>query len=127
MNFCAPSRTRGTGSMTPTKFLIGQVAVVLAIMIAGVWAATQLAASDLGYQPGLGAPWFMLHTLPVYYPWRLFEWWYAYDAYAPAVFNRAGMVAASSGVMGCAAAVTGSLWRARQGARSTTYGSSRWA
>ncbi len=113
--------------MTPTKFLIGQSAVVFAIMILGVWAGTQLAAADLGYQPRLGAPWFVLYTLPVYYPWRLFEWWYAYDAYAPAIFNRAGMVAASSGLLGCAAAVIGALWRARQSTLSTTYGSSRWA
>jgi len=113
--------------MTPTKFLIGQFAVVCGLMIAGVWAGTQLAAADLGYQPRLGAPWFVLYTLPVYYPWRLFEWWYAYDAYAPAVFNRAGLVAASSGLLGCAAAVIGALWRARQVKHATTYGSSRWA
>ncbi len=113
--------------MTPTKFLFGQFVAVFVIMIAGVWAGTQLAASHLGYQPGLGAPWFMLYTVPVYYPWRLFEWWYAYDAYAPEIFNRAGMVAASSGMLGCAAAVGGALWRARQGTASTTYGSSRWA
>jgi len=113
--------------MTPTKFLIGQLAVVCGIIIAGVWAGTQLAAADLGHQPRLGAPWFVLYTLPVYYPWRLFEWWYAYDAYAPAVFNRAGLVAASSALLGCAAAVIGALWRARQIKHATTYGSSRWA
>lgn len=113
--------------MTPTKFLIGQFVIVFVVMIGGVWAGTQLAASDLGYQPRLGTPWFLLYRLPIYYPWRLFEWWYAYDAYAPEIFNRAGMIAASSGLLGCAAAVIGSLLRARQGKLSTTYGSSRWA
>lgn len=113
--------------MTPTKFLIGQFAVVLLIMVSSVWAGTQLAAANLDYQPRLGAAWFMLFTVPMYYPWRLFEWWYVYDAYAPEIFNRAGMVAASGAALGCAAAVVGSLWRARQSALSTTYGSSRWA
>ncbi|MCC6915628.1 MAG: IncP-type conjugal transfer protein TraG, partial [Rhodospirillaceae bacterium] len=113
--------------MTPTKFLVGQIAVVFAIVIAGVWVATQMAAANLGYQPRLGAPWFMALSLPIYYPWRLFEWWYAYDAYAPQVFDRAGLLAGSSGFLGCIVAVIGSLWRARQGVLATTYGSSRWA
>ena len=66
--------------MTPTKFLIGQIVVVFAIVIVGVWAATQMAAAHLGYQPRLGAPWFTALSLPVYQPWRLFQWWYAYGA-----------------------------------------------
>jgi len=113
--------------MTPTKLLVGQILIVFAIVIAGVWAATQWAAAELGYQAQLGTPWFMLAGLPVYYPWRLFEWWYAYEAYAPHIFDRAGMLAGGSGFMGCAAAVIGSLWRARQNRLITTYGSSRWA
>jgi type IV secretion system protein VirD4 len=113
--------------MTPTKLLIGQILIVFAIVIAGVWFATQWCAAELGFQARLGAPWFELLGIPVYYPWRLFEWWYAYDAYAPELFNRAGAVAASSGFMGCAVAIVGSLWRARQSRMVTTYGSSRWA
>jgi len=57
----------------------------------------------------------------------LFEWWYAYDAYAHKIFNTAGAIAATSGFAGCGAAVIGSLWRARQSKNVTTYGSSRWA
>jgi type IV secretion system protein VirD4 len=113
--------------MTPTKLLVGQIIVVFTIVIGGVWLATAWCAWQLGYQPRLGAPWFELLSVPVYYPWRLFEWWYAYDAYAPELFNRAGALAASSGLMGCAIAIIGSLWRARQGRLATTYGSSRWA
>ncbi|MCC6915301.1 MAG: IncP-type conjugal transfer protein TraG, partial [Rhodospirillaceae bacterium] len=113
--------------MTPTKFLIGQIAVVFAIVILGVWSATQMAAANLGYQARLGAPWFMVASFPVYYPWRLFEWWYAYDAYAPQIFNRAGLLAGSSGFLSCIVAIIGSLLRARQGVLATTYGSSRWA
>jgi type IV secretion system protein VirD4 len=113
--------------MTPTKLLVGQIVIVFAIVIAGVWFATEWCAAQLGFQQGLGSPWFVLLSLPIYLPWRLFEWWYAYDAYAPAIFDRAGALAAVSGLLGCATAVVGSLWRARQNQLVTTYGSSRWA
>lgn len=113
--------------MTPTKLLIGQILVVFALVIAGVWAATQWAAAMLAYQPELGSPWFWLGSTRVYHPWALFWWWYSYDAYAPEVFDKAGMLAGASGFMGCGAAVFGSLWRARQSNNVTTYGSARWA
>ena len=96
-------------------------------MIGGLWASTQWAAAELAYQPRLGIPWFTFLSVPIYYPWRLFEWWYAYEAYAPALFNEAGAIAASSGLLGCGVAIAGSVWRARQNQFVTTYGSSRWA
>jgi len=113
--------------MTPTKLLIGQILIVFAIVIAGVWAATQWAAAMLAYQPQLGLPWFTLFHTPVYRPWAIFSWWYYYDAYAPHVFDKAGAMAGASGFVGCAAAIFGSLWRARQQRHVTTYGSARWA
>ena len=113
--------------MTPTKLLIGQIIVVFAIVIAGLWAATQWAAAMLAYQPQLGLPWFTLFHTPIYRPWAIFLWWYHYDAYAPQVFDKAGMIAGASGFVGCAAAIFGSLWRARQQRHVTTYGSARWA
>ncbi len=42
--------------MTPTKLLVGQIFLVFAIVLLGVWAATQWAAAMLGYQVQLGAP-----------------------------------------------------------------------
>ena len=113
--------------MTPTKLLIGQILVVFAIMVLGVWTATQWAAAMLAHQPQLGPPWFRLGAMPFYRPWALFLWWYHYEAYAPQVFDRAGSLAGASGFLGCAAAVAGSLWRARQVGQVTTYGSARWA
>ena len=113
--------------MTPTKVLIGQIAIVLFIVIAASWIATEWAAWHLAFQWRLGLPWFRFQQFPVYYPWRFFEWWYAYEAYAPHVFNAAGMIAASGGVLGAATAVIGSVWRARQSRVATTYGSARWA
>ena len=113
--------------MTPTRLLIGQILMVFAIVLAGLWAATQWAAAMLAYQPQLGAPWAVVGGLPVYRPWSLFGWWYHYEAYAPRVFDKAGMLAGASGFVGCAAAMAGSLWRARQTGNVTTYGSARWA
>jgi type IV secretion system protein VirD4 len=113
--------------MTPTKLLIGQIVVVFAIVLAGIWLATQWAAAMLAYQPELGSPWFLLAGRPIYRPWALFGWWFHFDAYAPHVFSKAGSIAAASGFAGCGAAVAGSLWRARQLRDVTTYGSARWA
>jgi len=113
--------------MTPTKLLIGQILIVFAIVVAGVWAATQWCAAMLGYQPQLGLPWFHLGTLPIYRPWSLFGWWFSFEAYAPEVFDKAGALAGASGFLGCAAAIAGSLRRSRQAKFVTTYGSARWA
>lgn len=113
--------------MTPTKILVGQIAVVFTIVLGTLWLATQWTAAQLGYQSQLGSQWFSVLSFKVYYPWRLFEWWYAYDAYAVSTFNTAGIMAASGGFVGIAVAIVGSLWRARQTQMVTTYGSSRWA
>jgi type IV secretion system protein VirD4 len=113
--------------MTPTKLLIGQILVVLAIIALSVWGATQWAAAQLAYQPELGSPWFVAFGQRVYHPWSIFPWWFAFDAYAPIIFDKAGAIAAAGGFIGCGAAIFGSLWRARQSNRLTTYGSARWA
>ena len=113
--------------MTPTKLLIGQIIVVFAIVLAGIWFATQWAAAELAYQPELGRPWLIAFGRPIYLPWALFGWWFSFEAYAPTIFEEAGAIAATSGLFGCAAAIFGSLWRARQRKNITTYGSARWA
>jgi len=113
--------------MTPTKLLIGQILVVLAIIVASIWTATQWAAAQLAYQPELGPSWFVAFGQPIYHPWSLFPWWFSFDAYAPIIFDEAGAIAAAGGFIGCAAANVGSVWRARQSNNLTTYGSARWA
>ncbi len=79
--------------MRATGVLYGQVLTVFGIVIAGVWGATQWTASALGHQSRLGAPWFELFDKPVYHPWRLFDWWFFFDAYAPEVFLIGGAIA----------------------------------
>ncbi|WP_212632081.1 conjugal transfer protein TraG [Pseudomonas sp. KB-10] len=113
--------------MHATTVLYGQVLVVLAITLSGVWGATQWTAATLGYQARLGAPWFDLLGTPVYHPWRLFEWWFVFDAYAPDVFNVGGSIAACSSLLALVVAIGMAIWRARQARRVTTYGSARWA
>ena len=113
--------------MTPTKFLIGQFLLTLALICLSIWLATQWTAEALGFQPRLGQPWFVLGEYPVYRPWRFFQWWYAYDAYASDTFARGGVIASLGGVAGIIMAVVASILRARQAKHSTTYGSARWA
>ena len=113
--------------MTPTKILIGQASLVFLIIVLAMWAGTAYVAGAFGYDQALGTPWFAAFKMPIYYPWRLFEWWYAYEAYAPSIFMRGGAIAASGELIGIVVAVAGSLWRARQSKNVTTYGSARWA
>jgi type IV secretion system protein VirD4 len=110
-----------------TGVLVGQIVLVFAIALVGITAATQWTASVLGYQAHLGQAWFVMFATPVYYPWRIFEWWYFYNPYAPDVFLGGGAIAASGGLMSAVAAIASSVWRARQSKRATTYGSARWA
>ena len=111
----------------PTGIFFGQIGVVWVVAFCGVWAATQWTAAALGYQARLGPIWFEVSGASFYHPWRLFEWWYLYDAYAPAIFLRGGAIAASSGLLAAGAATTMTLWRSRLAKRVTTYGSARWA
>ncbi|MCI4214297.1 conjugal transfer protein TraG [Dickeya dianthicola] len=107
--------------------LFGQIGVVFSIVIAGVWGATQWTAAALGYQLRLGSPWFDFFGTPVYHPWRLFEWWFFFDAYAPHVFDIGGAIAGGSGLVAVVVAIAMSVWRSRQSKLVTTYGSARWA
>ena len=113
--------------MQGTSVLFGQILAVFSIVIAGVWGATQWTAAALGYQLRLGSPWFDLFGTPVYHPWRLFEWWFVFDAYAPQVFDTGGAIAGASGMVAVVVAIGMSIWRSRQSRLVTTYGSARWA
>lgn len=110
-----------------TGILFGQIVVVLGVALGGVWASTQWTAHALGHQARLGPPWFSVSGIPVYEPWKLFEWWYFYGAYAPKVFERGGIIAASSGILATGAAISMAVWRSRLAKQVTTYGSARWA
>ena len=113
--------------MSPQSILAGQIALVFTTIGGGVWTTTQWVAAELSHDPYLGQPWFILSDVPIYFPWRLFEWWYAFEPYAPEIFAKAGLMAIGSAFAGVAVAVVGSVWRGRQAKRLTTFGSSKWA
>jgi type IV secretion system protein VirD4 len=114
--------------MSATKILWGQIALIFAIVLATMWAATQWVAWKLGYQPQLGQPWFeLISGVPIYFPPAFFWWWYAYDAYAPQIFVEGAYIASSGGFISIAVAVAMSVWRAREAKTAATYGSARWA
>jgi type IV secretion system protein VirD4 len=112
--------------MSGNRILWGQITLVLAVVLATTWTATQWTAWRLGFQPQLGQPWFELALgVPVYYPPAFFWWWYAYDAYAPSVFVEGALIAASGGFIAIAVAITLSILRAREAKNVETYGSAR--
>ncbi len=113
--------------MTHTKILFGQIAISFLLVLLAIWTATQWAAAQLGYQPSLGVAWFTWNETPFYKPWRIFQWWYAFEAYAPEVFAKAGLISVSGGFLAICAAIAGSILRARHQKHVTTYGSARWA
>ena len=65
--------------MTLTKTVIGHAVIV----IAGLWLAAAYTFAALGYQSAFGKSWKSLFGTPDSLTWRLFEWWYVYEAYAP--------------------------------------------
>ncbi|MET3645429.1 conjugal transfer protein TraG [Phyllobacterium ifriqiyense] len=113
--------------MSATKILWGQILIVLMIVLATTWGATQYVAWSLGYQAQLGEPWFRLLGVPIYFPVAIMWWWYFYEAYAPGIFAAGGMIAASGGIIAIAVAIGMSVWRAREAKNVATYGSARWA
>jgi type IV secretion system protein VirD4 len=110
-----------------TKIFWDQVLLVGAVVLIFVWAATEWAAWRLAFQPELGRPWFAVLGWPFYAPPAFFWWWFAYEAYAPGIFIEGAYIAGSGGIAAIVAAITMSVWRAREAKRVTTYGSARWA
>jgi len=113
--------------MSGSRVLWGQVTLVLLIVFVAIWSATEWTAWRLGFQPQLGAPWFMVAGWPFYDPPAFFWWWYFYDAYAPSIFVTGGYIASSGGLIGSVVAIALSILRAREARNVATYGSARWA
>lgn len=113
--------------MKLTTTFFWQVLFVLLVATCGVWIAAQWTAHQLAHDLRLGTPWFVIADTPVYEPWRFFGWWYSYEAYAPEIFERAGLIAGCGGFAGFALAIVGAVLRSREARNVTTYGSSRWA
>ncbi|KQW72231.1 conjugal transfer protein TraG [Phenylobacterium sp. Root77] len=113
--------------MSGTKVMWAQLAVVLGLMTAAVWTATQWTAWRFGFQPELGAPFMVASGLPLYRPWSFFWWWFAFDAYAPGVFLEGAAIVSCGVAVAVVISIVMSVWRARESRNVTTYGSARWA
>jgi type IV secretion system protein VirD4 len=113
--------------MQGSKVLWLTAILVAAVALGAVWWATQWTAVALGHQPGLGPPWFIVSGHPIYPPPAFFWWWFVYDAYAPKVFLRGALIAASGGILCVALAMSLSVWRGREVHGATTFGTARWA
>lgn len=113
--------------MPATRILWAPVLVVLLIVLATTWSATQWTAHALAYQPQLGEPWLVVAGQRLYPPPAFFWWWFVYDAYAPGVFLQGAGIAASGGLLSVAAAIAMAVRRARETGKSQTFGSARWA
>jgi type IV secretion system protein VirD4 len=109
------------------RVLWGQALACVAAVGVALQAATQWTAWRLGFQAALGPPALQAAGWRLYRPWDLFAWWLAYGRQAPGVFEAGGVVAACGGLAAVGVAVGFSLWRAREAALATTYGSARWA
>ena len=113
--------------MSPQSILIGQIIVVFTTIILTTWYATQWVAFQFDYDAYLGTGLFSLGQHKIYAPWKLFQWWYQFDAYAPDIFAKGGQMAAGGGFVGIFFAVICSVWRGRTAKSLNTFGSSRWA
>ncbi len=100
--------------------------VLLVLVAAGLCASTQYVASELGYQPALGAPWFSLRATPVYAPWAWLSWSSSFSASAPAPFRIASAITSLASLVGVGVVAVASARRASS-ATSNAHGSSRWA
>jgi type IV secretion system protein VirD4 len=104
------------------------VSLVLLFVCAltGLWTATELTASALGYAPALGVPWFRQGAVHIYAPWAWLEWSGRYAHQSPTAFRDATGITYAGAIAGTLlAALLGS--RRRRSPISVAHGSSRWA
>ncbi len=104
-----------------------KISFVSTVTLIFLWGATQWTAAHFAYHPALGSPWLLTFGYPVYAPWKLFSWWVAHDAAAPAIFLQAGLTVALGGLASGAIVCGASLWRGVSRSKPATYGSARWA
>lgn len=109
------------------RFYWGQLLSVLGAIVIAAGLSTQFTASSLGYQRALGPPEAIVLGVPLYMPWKLFEWWFHYDAYARDIFQTGGLIFISGAAFAVLLAFAFSLWRSREKKNTDTYGTARWA
>jgi type IV secretion system protein VirD4 len=104
-----------------------QVTAILLSILAGFAAGTEWVAYEFGFDAQLGSPLGVIWGVPVYAPWLLFVWDYAYGAQAESVFQTAFLLCCGGISAGIGGAVLLSVWHAKRPGDATTFGSARWA
>lgn len=113
--------------MRGTTVLWGQFLVVFMIAALSLQAATQYVAHALAYQTQLGQPAYVVLGLPVYWPWKYWEWMFFYDYYAKSIFFRGSFFIYGGVFFAFIVIAVMSLLRARKSRNPDTYGTARWA
>ncbi len=102
------------------------LALLAALVAAGLTASTQYVAAQLHYDPHLGDAWTEVRGTPVYPPWAWFVWSDRYGRQFPVVFRNASAISTLAALLGVAVVALASA-RRRRTAVSVAHGSSRWA
>ena len=94
-----------------------------ALALLGMSMATLKAASDYGFQPALGQPWFSLFGIPFYAPWSIFTW----EGISPAVMDNAMTVGQAFFIVPLMFAMICVMAFRRLKGNKSLHGSARWA
>src|SRR5580704_1063309 len=100
------------------------LALLAALVAAGMWTATQYVASSLDYAPELGPPWMVVRGTPVYRPWAWFGWNDRWGRRFPVLFRNASGMTTAASLVGIALVALVASRRPRSNA-SVAHGSSR--
>lgn len=94
-----------------------------ALALLGMSMATMKVASDYGFQPALGQPWFTLFGVPVYAPWSIFIW----EGIAQPVMDNAMTVGQAFFILPLLFALLCVVAFRRLKGNQYLHGSARWA
>jgi type IV secretion system protein VirD4 len=102
------------------------LALLAALVVAGLSASTQYVAGELHQDPQLGPAWTVVGGHAVYAPWAWIAWSSRYGPRFPTLFRNASAVSTLAALLGVAGVAAASA-RRRRTAASVAHGSSRWA
>lgn len=93
------------------------------LALLGMSMATLKVASDYGFQPALGRPWFELVGVPIYAPWKIFTW----EGIAESVKDNAITVGQAFFILPLLFAMLCSVALRMNKGNTKLHGSARWA
>jgi type IV secretion system protein VirD4 len=112
--------------MVQLRKLFSHLGGVVLIATSASSLATQWVAAGLSYDVQLGQPLVRVGQLPLYAPWRLFQWWCS-DATPLDFLTMGGVLVASTGLASACFWLLSDQSGLRTRLAPTTFGSARWA